>query len=137
MFVARLVICVLLFCLPFLLPILASRKPEAGLMLMFPLFGAIPAAISALILFVPVENWLDRHDLAHLKNIAVPAAGSIIVVGFMLVVGLLKRKPFWFVGRIREKGLAMIVPVLIWSLLGTVWGGLWRLSDWMLGASGA
>ena len=84
---ARIVVGIALFCLPVVILVVLSRKPESALYLLFPMFGAIPAIIAALVLFVPLESYLDARGLAHLKNVAVPLAGATVVFLFMIVMG--------------------------------------------------
>lgn len=129
----RIVICVVLFCFPLLVYIWASRKPDNALWLIFPLFGGIPAVFGALFVFVPLEIFLDAQALGHLKNVAVPLSGALLVVFFIIfawgISGNLSKVP----ERIATGGVHFVVPVLFWSFLGVVWGGLWRLSDWLVG----
>src|SRR5688500_14408711 len=82
---ARLLISFALLCLPIVLHVVASRKPENALWLMFPIVGGIPAVLGALLIFVPIEVYLSAPTLGHLKNVAIPAAGSLLILLFMVI----------------------------------------------------
>jgi hypothetical protein len=129
MILIRLVICVVLFCLPFLGLIMLDGSPDAMIYLLFPIFGAIPGLLAALLVFVPIERLLERRGEEHLKNFAVPAAGALLIFAIALVVLSFSGDLSVKIARIMGGGLYNLWPFLIWSLLGAVWGGLWRLSD--------
>ena len=134
---ARLLICMALVCSPFVLVALASRKAQGCMwMSLFPIFGGVPAVLGALLVFAPLERYLDARALGHLKNVAVPVAGAFLVVIFILVIqgatGSLKRT----LGHIARDRMRAIEPILVWSALGVLWGVLWRLSDWLATRAG-
>ena len=131
MILIRILVCIVLFCLPVLALIALEGRPEAMIYLMFPMFGAIPAVLGALLVFVPIEWFLDRRGLSHLKNIAVPLAGALLIVLFSLVVFGLSGKLGLVIERIASGGLAQLAPFLLWSVLGAFWGGLWRFTAWV------
>ena len=132
--VARLLISLALLASPFALLILANagRKQANGLMwLIIPFFGGIPAILGALLVFAPLENLLDARGLGHLKDVAIPLAGALLIVIFMVVILGTPRKLAKMAARIRQGGFKVIRPMLFWSVLGAVWGALWRLSAWI------
>ena len=139
MILARLLICLVclaLFCFSFLLLVSASRKPENALWLLFPIFGGIPVVLGALLIFVPIEIYLSARALGHLKNVAIPMAGALLIVIFMVVASIVTGNPLKYFSRISKEGMHIVGPILFWSVLGAIWGALWRLSDYLLGAVG-
>jgi hypothetical protein len=86
--------------------------------------------------FMPLEIFLDAQALGHHKNVAIPLSGALLIVFFMVVAwgvsGNLSKLP----RRISTDGLHIMAPVLFWSVLGVFWGGLWQLSDWLMGLIG-
>ena len=131
MILIRVIVCMVLFCLPFLLLVAASGKPEAMLWLIFPFFGAIPAVLGALLVFWPLEAWLDRHGKSHLKNRAIPIAGALLVFVFALVMWTLSGNVLQNLGRLFSGEGEGIWPFAVWSVLGAFWGGLWRFTAWV------
>jgi hypothetical protein len=129
--VARVLICLMLFCLPFVLYIAASGQPDAGMILVFPVFGAIPAILGALLIFVPVETYLDRRGLGHLKNKAIPLAGALLIAVFMIVMWGIKGRLLELVARVSTGDIGIVGPILLWSVLGAIWGALWRVTAWI------
>ena len=131
MILIRVIVCMVLFCLPFLLLIAASGKPEAMLYLIFPFFGAIPGVLGALLVFAPIEAFLDRRGKSHLKNKVVPLAGALLVFVFAIGITTLKGNLLPFLGRLASSGGADLWPFAVWSVLGAFWGGLWRFTAWV------
>lgn len=134
MFLVRLVISLALLCAPLVLHVLASRKAENAILLMFPMFGAIPGAIGALLVFVPLERYLASHGLAHLTNLLVPASGASLILIFVLVVTSASRRLGTLWTRLRSGGFRAVAPLLVWSVLGVLWGAAWRASAWVIAA---
>jgi hypothetical protein len=132
MILFRLLICLILFNLPFILFVTASRNKDNALVLLFPLFGTIPAVIGALLLFLPIEIYLSSHALGRWSNIAIPVAGSLFVVIFMLIASIVSGNPLRFFSRLRRDWQQTLGAMLLWSVLGTIWGAVWRLSHWLL-----
>jgi hypothetical protein len=132
MILLRLLICLILFYLPFILFVAASRNKDNALWLLFPLFGTIPAVLGALLIFNPIENYLSGHGLGHLNNIATPVAGSLLIVIFMLITSIASGNFPRYFSRIYKEGKHILGPLLFWSLLGTIWGVVWRLSHWLI-----
>jgi hypothetical protein len=128
---ARIIVGIVLFCLPVLIFVILSRRPDNALYLLFPLFGAIPAIIAALILFVPLEAYLDARGLPHLKNIAVPLAGAAVVFIFMIVMGVVWGNLGTMFTRLANGGIAAWGAFLVWSVLGALWGLVWRSTEWL------
>ena len=134
MFFVRLLIGLAIFCAPIVLYVVASRKADNALYLMFPMFGAIPGAIGAALVFVPLEHWLDARGLAHLANWAVPASGATLIVLFVIVTLTATRRFGVFRSRVARNPAQALAPLLVWSVLGTLWGAAWRASAWAVAA---
>ena len=79
---------------------------------------------------------LDRRGLGHLKNVAVPLEGALLVVLFMPVVWGTSGNAAKLVGRLVRGGINAIGPIVLWSVLGVLRGALRRLSDWIAAAVG-
>ena len=131
MILIRIVVCIVLFCLPVVALIALDGRPEAMIYLMFPMFGAIPAILGALLVFVPIEWLLDRYGLGRLKNIAVPIAGALLIFLFALIMVAPSGKLGLLVNRLAGGGMVELAPFMLWSVLGAFWGGLWRLTAWI------
>lgn len=132
MILLRLLLCLILFYLPLILFVAASRHKENALWLIFPMFGTIPAVLGALLLFTPIEMYLSAHALGHLNNVAIPIAGSLLIVIFMLIASIVSGNCPRYFARLCKEGKHLLGPILFWSLLGTIWGAVWRLSHWLL-----
>jgi hypothetical protein len=133
MILLRLLICLILFYLPFVLFVAANRRqPENALWLIFPMLGTIPGVVSALLIFVPIESYLRARALGHLNDIAIPISGALLIVVFMLVTSLVSGNLPRYFSRIFKERKRVLGPILCWSVLGIIWGALWRLSDWIL-----
>ena len=128
---ARIVVSIVLFCLPFLILVARSRKPDNALFLLFPLFGAIPAIVAALVLFVPIEGLLDARGVPHLKNLLVPLAGASVVFIFTVVMGVVWGNLGTMISRLTAGGMAAWGGFLVWSVLGALWGLVWRSTEWL------
>ena len=131
MILLRLLICLVLLYLPFILFIAASRNKDNALWVLFPLYGTIPAVMGALLVFVPIENYLNARALGHMNNVAIPIVGSLLIVLFLFVVAILSGNLLRHLSRISKDGLQFLASVSLWSFLGGFWGVLWRLSDWL------
>ncbi len=127
---ARIVVSVVLFCAPFFAFIAASGAPEMGIILIFPLMGAIPAIIAALLLFVPAEWLCDRIGAPWLKNLVVPLLGAVVI--FAVDAGFAFYDPMYrpILGKLGDNPGALI-GLLFWAALGAAWGVVWRLTDWI------
>ena len=132
--VARLLISVALLCSPFALIVIGSvgRRNAGSLMwLLIPFFGGVPAVLGALLVFAPLEGILDARGLGQLKNVAVPLAGALLVVIFVVGSFGASGKLSMLRTRISSGGINAIGPILLWSVLGVIWGVLCRLSEWI------
>jgi hypothetical protein len=132
MFVLRLVVALALFCAPLLLYVVASRKADNALLLILPFVGAIPGALGALLVFAPLERHLRARGLERFENVAVPAAGALLIVVFLVVMLLPSGRLFTLPQRLRRGGWNAVAPLLVWSALGALWGALWRASEWVV-----
>ncbi len=119
---ARSVVCILLFCVPIILFAAMSRQQNAMLVILVPLFGAIPAIFGALILFAPVEYLLDSFNVSYLKNFVIPAVGGLLIFVFAAVMAP-HELPKTLSRGLTDGG------VVTWVVLGIVWGVVWRLTD--------
>jgi hypothetical protein len=138
MILLRLVICLMLFYLPFVLFVAANhrRQPDNALWLIFPVFGTIPGVAGTLLIFVPLESYLSSRALGHLNNVAIPVAGALLIAVFMIVTSMVSGNLPRYFSRILKEGKHILGPLLFWSVLGTFWGALWRFSAWLLVAIG-
>ena len=132
MILLRLLICLILFYLPFIFFVAASRNKDNALWLIFPIYGTIPAILGALLLFIPIEKYLSAHALGHLNNVAIPVTGSLLIVIFMFIASIVSGNLPQFLSRICKGGKHLLGSLLFWSLLGTIWGAVWRLGHWLL-----
>ncbi|MEA3008391.1 MAG: hypothetical protein QOJ91_83 [Sphingomonadales bacterium] len=114
----RLLLSLGLFCGPFLAFAVLSRQQHAGLVLIMPLFGAVPGIMAALILFLPIEVALRGTGL---ENILVPLAGASLIFLFTVITqrGV----------RYRRSGKSGWNGWTLWSVAGAFWGVIWRLTD--------
>jgi hypothetical protein len=128
---ARMVVSVPLFCLPIILFAVLSGKPDNMMFVLFPVFGAIPAIIAALVLFVPLESVLDARGMPQYKNVLVPVAGASVVFIFTLVTGLAAGSLGTMITRLSTGGSAAWGAYVLWSVLGAVWGLVWRSTEWL------
>ena len=124
MILLRIFISLLLACAPFAAFIVSSGKPENMLLLIIPFFGAVPAVIGALLVFVPIECKLEASGLRALKNVLVPAAGTLLVLIFMVIMGLTSGSLVLLFKRL----FADPAGVGVWMVLGGLWGVVWRIS---------
>ena len=133
---ARAVALLVLFCLPFVLLAVASGRREGALYLMFPVILALPVVLGALIVFAPLESYLDGRGLGRLKNAAVPLAGGVLVVVVLAVVAWIATtsgNP-----HVRQRALdgfarypvRQVLYVAAGAVPGAVAAALWRLTDW-------
>ena len=108
MILLRLLICLLLFYLPFIL----------ALLLLFPLFGTIPAVLGALLFFLPIEMYLSAHGLSHWNNVVIPVAGSLLIVIFMFVVLIVSGNPSPFLSQMCKGGSMRLARFCSGACLG-------------------
>ncbi len=128
---ARIVVSVILFCAPFVLFVFLSANPDNALILIFPFFGAVPAILAAIVLFVPAEALLDRLGMPRLKNVVVPLIGAFIGTIAMVVIGF-ATDSLWVLARnISQQPEAFWGVMAVWGVLGVVWGLVWRMTEWM------
>ena len=66
-----------------------------------------------------------------MKAAAIPLAGACLVLLFMTAMALMSGNPARFVRRLRQGGRHAVLPLLLWSAVGAVWGVLWLLSAWI------
>ena len=128
---ARVVVSVLLFCAPFLVFVLLSADPANGLILIVPFFGAIPAILGALILFVPAEMLLDRLGVPWLKNIVVPLLGASLIAIFMIVMGSWQGELSLYAERLLQDPAMFVSVMAVWIVFGALWGVAWRCTEWL------
>ena len=131
MIVVRILVCIALFCLPFLALVALEGRPEGMLWMIFPVFGALPAVVGALLVFVPLEMYLDARGQGRLKNVAVPVAGALLIFLLSAVMWTLSGDVARNFGRLVTGGPNVLGPFLVWSVLGAFWGGLWRFTAWV------
>lgn len=136
MVLIRIAICALLACLPFVLMVAFSRRPEMGMVLVIPFFGMVPAVVGALIVFLPIELYLSARGTPALSNVAVPAAGALLIALFTLAMSAASGNLGLIAGRIASGSNQVIGPMLFWSVLGVIWGLLWRLTALISNATG-
>ena len=128
---ARIVVSVAIFCAPFLLFVALSSNPDNGLILIVPLFGAIPAIIGALVLFLPAEMLLDRLGLPKLKNIVVPLIGASLIAIFMIVMGAVWGNLSLYGERLLQDPTMFMGVMAVWMVFGAAWGVAWRITEWL------
>ena len=128
---ARLLISLALLCAPFALLVIGSRRAEGLIWLMFPVVGGIPALLGALLIFAPLEGYLNARGLGHLKNVAIPLAGTVLIVIFTIAVLAVSGNLAKSLARISSGGVSAIGAFVLWSAAGAIWGAVWRLSDWI------
>jgi hypothetical protein len=134
--VARLLISLALLCAPFALFAIGTRSAGGLIWFMFPVVYGTPALLGALLFFAPLEGFLNARGLGHLKNVAVPLAGAVLIVLFTFLFlkatgGLSKA-----LARVSSGGPAAVGALALWSAVGAVWGAVWRLSDWIAARAG-
>jgi hypothetical protein len=125
---ARIIVAVVLFCLPFVIFVVLSEKPDNAMYFLFPIFGAVPAILAAVILFMPIEAALDARGMADCKNFAVPLAGAMIFFLVIIIIGLISGNLGAMFARIVKAGWLSLLP---WSFLGALWGLVWRSTEWL------
>ena len=128
---ARVIVSVAIFCAPFLLFVILSANPDNGLILIVPFFGAIPAIIGALVLFLPAEILLDRLGLPKLKNIVVPLIGASLIAIFMIVMGAMQGELSLYGERLLQDPAMFVSVMAVWIVFGAVWGVVWRMTEWL------
>jgi hypothetical protein len=134
--VTRVTILVVMCWLPFALVTLASRRSEAGMVLVVPFFFTPPIALSAVAVFAPIERYLDGGGLGHLKNVGVPLLGAVAVALLALAWLVLLEKIEQSLGVKNAPNARTVserIPGVIaqGGILGAVGGALWRLSEWV------
>jgi hypothetical protein len=112
---------------PFALVALATVRSNRNnlLWLMFPIVLGLPTTLGALLVFAPLEAWLDARGQARVANVALPAAGAAIV---LCVMGRA-----WWTGRGRRRGTqrAQLLTFAGGAAAGALWGATWRASEWI------
>jgi hypothetical protein len=126
-FVLRLVMALAIFTSPILLFVMASRSQMGGMLFIVPLFGAIPAAVVAGAMFVPIEKVFLARGLVNWVTPAVMLAGSLSIVPFMLIMaaGSGLSRPM-LRDRVLDNNFLLIM--VLWIVLGAWWGACWRIS---------
>ena len=123
----------ILFCAPFALISLSARS---GVYMLFPFLGAIPGILAVVLVFQPLESYLQSRDLPHLQDLLVPAAGALLIFVLLLALNATPTKMRALGARLTKEGRHFWGGLSRWALLGAFWGGAWRLSDWSLGYLG-
>src|SRR3982750_3454061 len=131
----RLLISAAMFAAPFALLAFASKSEFGGMWLLFPVFAAVPGVLGALLLFVPVEAVLEARGLQAYKNLAVPAAGALIAPILTLVMVTASGKAH-MLGRLVSDGVNAWGPLIMWMVLGAIFGWLWRVTAWVANLMG-
>lgn len=133
--VARVMLLVAGFTLPFVLWVWAERRSAgAGMILLLPIIFTLPLALSAVAVFSPIEWFLDWRGLGHLKNAGVPllgaAAVALLAVGWLVLLEL--GEPGAAQSDLNARTVGERVPgmLALGGALGAVGGALWRLTDW-------
>ena len=134
--VVRLLISAAIFAAPFALMAVASKSEHGAMWILFPIFAAVPGMLGALILFAPIEALLDARGLHSYKNLAVPAAGALIAAIFFLVMTMASGKTDVMLGRIASQGVNAWGPIVLWMILGALFGVFWRLTAWLAALMG-
>ena len=134
MVILRALFCLTLFVAPMLLWVRAQRNRDSALILILPLFGAVPAVLGAWFVFAPIEHGLDASGHPGWKDLAVPAAGSGLIVLFAVLASLTSAHPIAMLRRLFTR--QALAAMSLWMVAGAIWGGLWRLSAWAFAAIG-
>ena len=127
----RLLISAAMFAAPFALLAFAGKSELSGMWLLFPLFAAVPGVLGALLLFVPVESALDARGLQAYKNLAVPAAGALIAPILMVVMATAGGKADVMLGRFASQGVNAWGPLVLWMVVGAIFGWRWSVTAWL------
>ena len=134
MVILRALFCLTLFVAPMVLWVRAQCNRDSALVLILPLFGAVPAVLGAWFVFAPIEHGLDASGHPGWKDVVVPAAGSGLIVLFAVLASLTNAQP---VATLRHLfTLQAFAAMSLWMVAGAIWGGLWRLSARVLAAIG-
>ena len=98
-----------------------------------PLVLAIVATLcaAALVLFVPLESFLDARGMPHLKNLLIPLAGATVIFIFMVIMGGVWGNLGTMLTKLANGGIAAWGAFLVWSVLGALWGLVWRSTEWL------
>ena len=131
--VARVFVAFGLFCGPLVIYIIESGGAENWLWMILALFGAVPAIVGALILFVPIEMALNAARLGYLKNLVVPIAGGSLIFVFAFVMHIVDDKVSFATSfeRITTMSAAQWSASVLWIAAGAMWGVAWRASEWL------
>ncbi|MEO1045019.1 MAG: hypothetical protein AAFX04_06230 [Pseudomonadota bacterium] len=113
-----------------------SKQQNSMMVVLIPFFGAIPAIIGALLLFVPAEYYLDHIGQSALKNIAIPVIGGTLVFFVTLAIAQ-KGEISSLTDRLSKGKWNDWAGFVFWVLMGAIWGVLWRLTEWLVELSGA
>ena len=125
----RLVVCILILWLPFVLWFSSSKSGDAAIVFIFPFIASIPAIISLLI-FVPVEWLVGLAQTVWLKNAALPLVGSLI--GLLIFLNWPGSNPAKVFAAFQSGDAAVIKALAASAGLGGIWGSVWRLSEYIL-----
>jgi len=132
----RLLISAAMFSAPFALMAFASKSQHGAMWILFPLFAVVPGVVGALVLFVPIEAILESRGLHSYKNAFVPLAGALIAPILLVVTTAASGKIGLVVERYSSAGVNAWGPIVLWMVLGAVFGALWRLTAWLAGLMG-
>ena len=127
----RLLISAAMFTAPFALLAFGSKRTHSDMWLLFPLFAAVPGVLGALILFAPLEALLDSRGMQISKNFAVPAAGALIAPILLLVMTAKSGKLRLVLSRYSKDGRKAWGPLVLWMVLGAIFGVMWRSTEWI------
>lgn len=84
----------------------------------------LPAFFCALIVFTPIEAFLDEQKNGRWKNFWVPAAGVMLSLPLILVMGGIELLLGALSGSTGDTSVMLFL-----AGLGLIWGVVWRLSD--------
>jgi len=117
MFVVHILIFAALIWLPMLALSFSGGRPEGVMWLAFPVLGALPVAISALLVFAPLTQKPSDRRRVPRRDALVLAGGACLIAAMTFLIWRMS-------GRV-----AAAWPFLLLSPLGAIWGVLWRIIE--------
>jgi len=117
MFVVHILIFAALIWLPMLAMSFTGGRPEGFMWLAFPVLGALPVAISALLVFAPLtQRPSDRRRVSRREGFVL-AGGAFLIAALTFLI--------WRLSGV----VATAWPFLLLSPLGAMWGVIWRITE--------
>lgn len=126
---ARLLISVFATTLPFLIFTGSHKNQAVGLVMLVPLFGAIPAAVVALLIFRPIELVLDANGMSHWSEIVIPFVSANLIFLSIFLLDLTQSRSLS--KAISNTKNAISTKPWLWIGTGLVFGVCWRASYWL------